>query len=123
MDEELVARQSVALEHVEITFQEDVVEIQDLAQRFHASAEAMRQLLVTRPAKEYRIIGDVLIREKKLNDISVKLSKLNDDKLSTALKLIEAEGVKAPYQILQSLKFIVEWHGLDPDKATIRRAY
>ncbi len=123
MDKELVARQSVSLEHVEIAFQEDVVEMQDLAQQFHASAEAMRLLLITRPAKGYRIIGDVLIREKKLNDISVKLSKLDDDRLSTALKLIEGEGVKAPYPILQALKFTVAWHGLDPDKATIRRAY
>jgi len=123
MDEELVARQSAALEHVEITLHEDIVEMQDLAERFHASAEAIKQLLITRPAKGYRIIGDVLIREEKLSDISVKLTKLNDDKLSTALKLIEDEGAKAPYQILQALKFTVEWHGLDQDKATIKRAY
>jgi len=123
MDEEHVARQSAALEHVEITLQEDIVEMQDLAEQFHASAEAIKQLLITRPAKGYRIIGDVLIREEKLSDISVKLAKLNDDRLSTALKLIEAEGAKAPYQILQALKFTVEWHGLDQDKATIKRAY
>jgi uncharacterized protein len=123
MDGELVARQSAALEHVEITLQADIVEMQDLAEQFHASAEAIKQLLITRPAKGYRIIGDVLIHEKKLSDISVKLAKLNDDRLSTALKLIEAEGAKAPYQILQALKFTVEWHGLDQDKATIRRAY
>jgi hypothetical protein len=47
---------------------------------------------------------------------------LNDDRLSTALKLIEAEGAKAPFQILQALNFTVEWHGLDQDKATIKRA-
>ena len=123
MDEEHVARQSAALEHVEITLQEDIVEMQDLAEQFHASAEAIKQLLITRPAKGYRIIGDVLIREEKLSDISMKLAKLNDDRLSTALKLIEAEGAKAPYQILQALKFTVEWHGLDQDKATVKRAY
>ena len=44
MDEELVARQSAALEHVEITLQEDIVEMQDLAEQFHASAEAIKQL-------------------------------------------------------------------------------
>jgi predicted nuclease of restriction endonuclease-like RecB superfamily len=122
MDVEQVAKQSAALEHAEITLHDDIVEMQDLAELFHTSAEAVKQRMIAKPAQGYRIIGDALIREQKLSDISTKLDELNDDRLSKALKLIEAEGAKAPFQILQALKFTVEWHGLDQDKATIKRA-
>ena len=122
IDVELVTKQSVALEHTEITLHGDIVEIQDLAEQLHTSAEAVKQRLMAKPVHGHQIIGDALIGEQKLSDISRKLDELNDDKLSTALKLIEAEGVKAPFQILQALKFTVEWHGLDQDKATIKRA-
>jgi len=73
------------------------------------------------PAAQYRLIGMQLVSDGKLSIITKKLKAVNGCALSTALQVIEEEGILSPETTLEALGFVVEWRGLDPDHATIRK--
>jgi len=63
-----------------------------------------------------------LISEGKLSEIlKKKLQAVNGYALSTALQTIGEDGITSPETTLEALGLVVEWRGLDPDNATIRK--
>jgi len=67
--------------------------------------------------KGYGLIGDVLVSEKKLDDIDRRLSQLGEARLSTVTELMKGMGIGAPDQVLEALGYEVKWYGLDQDKS------
>ena len=72
--------------------------------------------------KGYRLIGDVLVSEKKLDDIDRRLSQLGEASLSKVTELMQDIGIEAPNQVLEALGYEVKWYGLDQDKAIISKS-
>ena len=87
--------------------------------QLQTSKEALRRRLQTAPVKGYRLIGDVLVSEKKLDDIDRRLSRLGEASLSTVTELMQGMGIGAPNQVLEALGYEVKWYGLDQEKAII----
>ena len=72
--------------------------------------------------KGYRLTGDVLVSEKKLDDIDRRLSQLGEASLSTVTELMQNIGIGALNQMLEALGYDVKWYGLDQDKAIISKS-
>jgi len=111
MEEESIAKQVESLANVELKLQGDV-----------ASLEELGEQLQTAPVEGYRLIGDVLVSEKKLDDIDRRLSQLGEASLSTATELMQDIGMEASNQVLEALGYEVKWYGLDQDKAIISKS-
>jgi len=111
MEEETVAEQVESLANVELRLHGDV-----------ASLEELGEQLQTAPVKGYRLIGDVLVSEKKLDDIDRRLSQLGEASLSKVTELMQDIGTRAPNQVLEALGYEVKWYGLDQDKAIISKS-
>jgi hypothetical protein len=92
-----------------------------LAEKFQTSNEAVRRWLQSAPVKGYRLIGDLVVSEKKLDDIDRRVGQLGEAKLSAVTELIRHMGVGAPHQVLGALGYTVKWNGLDQDKAIISK--
>jgi hypothetical protein len=121
IEEEGLARQVASLATTGFRFEGDVVSLEELAGQFQMSKEAVRRWLGTAPVKGYRLIGDLLVSEKKLDDIDRRVGQLGEAKLSAATELIQAMGIEAPHQVLVALGYTVKWDGLDQDKAIISK--
>jgi len=121
IEEGSIAKQVEALASVGLRLQGDVVSLQELAEQLQTSKEALRRRLKTAPEKGYRLIGDFLVSEKKLDDIDSRLSQLEEARLSTVKELMQDIGIGVAYQVLEALGYDVKWHGLDQDKAIISK--
>ncbi len=121
MEEESIAEQLVLMANVELSLQGDVVFLEELAKKLQTSKEVILRKLETTPVKGYRLIGEILVSEKKLDEIDAKVKQLGEAKLPTVIELMRDIGIGAPYQVLEALGYHVNWHGLDPDKATISK--
>ena len=84
--------------------------------------EELGEQLQTAPVKGYRLIGDVLVSEKKLDDIDRRLSQLGEASLSKVTEPMQNTGIGAPNQVLEALGYDVKWYGLDQDKAIISKS-
>jgi len=111
MEEETIAKQVESLANVELRLQGDV-----------ASLEELGEQLRTAPVKGYRLIGDVLVSEKKLDDIDRRVSQLGEASLSKVTEPMQNMGIGAPNQVLEVLGYEVKWYGLDQDKAIISKS-
>jgi hypothetical protein len=69
----------------------------------------------------YRLIGDVLVSERKLGEVESRLSQLGEARLSAVTDLIQAMGIGVPHRVLEALGYDVKWHGLDSDKAIVSK--
>ena len=122
MEEESITEQVESLANVELRLQGDVASLEELAEKLQTSKEALRRRLQTAPVKGYRLVGDVLVSEKKLDDIDRRLSQLGEASLSTATELLQDMGIEAANQVLEALGYEVKWYGLDQDKAIISKS-
>jgi len=121
IEEGSIARQVESLASAGLRLESDVVSLEELAEQFQTSKEGVRRWLQTAPMKGYRLIGDLLVSEKKLDDIDRRVSQLGEAKLSAAIQLIRGMGIGAPHQVVGALGYTVKWDGLDQDKATISK--
>ena len=119
MEEESIARQVEALSNAELSLQAHVVPLEGLTEQLQTSKEALRRRLQAAPLKGYRLIGDYLVSEPKLDDIDRRLSQLGEARLSTVTELMQDIGIGAPNQVLDVLGYDIKWHGLDQDKAIV----
>ncbi len=95
-----------------------------LAEHLGVLEEAVQDLLQDRPIPGYRLLGDVLISEATLQQIEDQLQQSGEATsltLAAATQVIEALGGLRPTRILDALGYSVEWHGIDPSKARLRR--
>jgi predicted nuclease of restriction endonuclease-like RecB superfamily len=109
-------------EEIFSNLQDTVIELTKLAKQFDVQEESVKRFLENKQIKGYVNLGEFLIQETKLTEIKKKLSdRLTKDDLSytEAVKIIEKSGGKNPARILETLKFGVKWHGIDPNTAKI----
>jgi hypothetical protein len=121
IEEEGIAKQVESLATAGLRLESDVVSLEELTEQFQTSKGAVRRWLQSAPVKGYRLIGDLLISEKKLDDIKKKVGELGETRLSAVTELIRNMGVGAPHQVLGALGYTVKWDGLDQDKAIISK--
>jgi predicted nuclease of restriction endonuclease-like RecB superfamily len=112
------------LRNRKLTVEGSVMTTADIAEQFGVLEEAVKDVLQERRVPGYRLLEDVLISEATLNLIEEQLTQKTEEKaltLKEATQLIEEWGGLRPTRILEALGYGVEWHGIDPDKARIRR--
>ncbi len=109
------------LDMMRLQIDEDVVEIRSIARMHEVSKETIRKKLESIKLDGYTLAGDLLISDKKLQEIESKLQVLSTASLSAALELIEDEGIPSPYDVLSILNFGIRWNGLDATKSSIYR--
>ncbi len=119
IEKENIAKQVEALMGVELRLQDDVVPLQKLTEELQTSKAALKRRLQNVPLKGYRLIGDDLVSENKLEDVDRRLSQLGEAKLSTASGLMQEMGIENPQEVLEALGYSIKWHGLDQDKAQV----
>ena len=107
------------LDIMRLQLNKDVVEINSIAKEYDVSREAIKKKLESIKLEGYKLAGDLLVSDKKLQEIGVKLESLSTNSLSTALELIENEGIPNPYDVLSTLNFGIHWNGLDSKKSSI----
>jgi predicted nuclease of restriction endonuclease-like RecB superfamily len=121
IEEQNVAKQVESLASARLRLEGDVVSLEELADKFQTSNESVRRWLQSAPVKGYRLIGDLLVSENKLDDIDRRVSELGEAKLLRVTELIQAMGIGTPHQVLGALGYTVKWDGLDQEKATISK--
>ena len=95
-----------------------------IAKQLGVLEAAVKEVLQERRIPGYRLLGDLLISEVTLHLIEEQLTQRTEEgglTLHEATQLIEELGGVRTTRILEALGYNVEWHGIDPDKARIRR--
>jgi predicted nuclease of restriction endonuclease-like RecB superfamily len=121
LEETAILQEVVTIDSSKLQLEGDLIDVPRLADEQAVSVGALKRWLNANPAAQYRLIGMQLISVGKLREITKKLQAVHGCALSTALQTIEEEGIVSPETTLEALGFVVEWRGLDPDNATIRR--
>ena len=121
LEETAITQQAQTIDSTRLILTGDVIDVTQLADEQSVSVGAVMRWLQTNPAARYRLIGTLLISEQKLDSIVEKLKALEGGVLPPALSMIEEEGISSPEKVLEALGYVVEWRGIDPDSATIRK--
>jgi hypothetical protein len=124
LEEQMVAEQICRIHIDSLSLQQPIVELSELARELGVFTESIRQSLTAHKIPEYRQLGDLLIKEGKLREIGQHLENaLQERELSSheASQIIENVGGRSPTLILEALGYEIEWHGIDPQSAKIRR--
>ncbi|MGA3197797.1 MAG: DUF790 family protein [Halobacteriota archaeon] len=121
LEEKIVVKQAETIDGTQLGLTGDVIDVTQLADEQSVSVGAIVRWLQANPAAHYRLIGTLLISEQKLGVLAERLEALEGSALPAALGAIEEEGLSPPEKVLESLGYVVEWRGLDPDSATIRK--
>ncbi|UCE29014.1 MAG: DUF790 family protein [Candidatus Bathyarchaeota archaeon] len=101
-----------------------VVEAKELAEKLEVLEEAIKSVLKEQKIPGYALLGDMLIKETKLEEIQEKLEnrlRQGDLSLDEASTIIEDIGGRNPANLLDALDYKVEWHGINPRSTIIRR--
>ena len=123
-EEHLVKEQTRRLRTESLPLQRPVVEARELAEELGVLEDAVKEVLKEREVPGYMRLGGMLIKETKLIEIRERLeNRLDQSELSLgeASGIIEAAGGRRPTSILNALGYKIEWHGIDPQSAKIRR--
>ncbi len=123
-EERLVEEQVRRLSTMDLSPRRPVVELRDLAEELGVEEKAVREVLNERGIPGYTRLGDILVRQSKLKGIHQMLEKrLTQGELSfeEASKIIEDADGKKPTIILDALGYRIDWHGIDPKSAKVRR--
>ncbi|MDD1721409.1 MAG: hypothetical protein LUP95_05425, partial [Euryarchaeota archaeon] len=121
MEEHAIAYQVALIDVKKLTFEGDLIDTKRLAEEQSVSVDALLHWLKANPVADYRLIGSVVISERRLEEIDEKLQKLDGCTLSEALDTVTAAQLPFPEKILDALGYVIDWNGLDPDAATIRK--
>jgi predicted nuclease of restriction endonuclease-like RecB superfamily len=123
LEETAIVQQAQTIDSTRLELTGEVVDVTQLADAQSVSVGAVVRWLQANPAARYRLIGTLLISEHKLDTIAERLQVLKGGVLPAALGIIEEEGISSPEKVLEALGYVVEWRGLDPDSATIRKQH
>ena len=121
LEEKIVVQQAETIDGTRLALTSDVIDVTRLADEQSVSVQAIVRWLQVNPAAHYRLIGTLLISQQKLRALAKRLEALESSALPTALGAIEEAGFSSPEKLLEALGYVVEWRGLDPDSATIRK--
>ncbi len=123
-EEILVKQQTRRIRDESLIIQEPVVEIRELAEKMGVLEGAVKSFLSTKGFPGYVRLGDMFIKGSKLKEIQDKLQeRLNNGVLylGEATRIIEDAGGRKSTSVLDVLGYKIEWHGIDPKSAKIRR--
>jgi predicted nuclease of restriction endonuclease-like RecB superfamily len=115
----LLQRELEKLDLTQLELDSEVVELQVLAEKLSVSKKALQRKLKEASLSKYTLAGDILVSNRKLQDIEVKIGSLQTTSLSKVIDLIEQEGINTPYDVLSALNYSVQWNGLDLNKSQI----
>jgi len=120
-EEKQHAEEITKLDGMEISFDSNVsvISLDDVAQRYGVSIEALKEVIKGQNNPGYSLLGDQLVSNQVLETIQGEL--IGVTKHSDALKIFERYGIKAYSQALSLLGYRVKWSGLDPENAEIVR--
>lgn len=124
LEERMVTAQISRIHAESLPLQQPIVELSELARELGVLTESVRQIVKEHKVPGYRQLGDLLIKEAKLREIEQRLENaLHQHELSSyeASQIIENAGGRNPTLILETLGYEIEWHGIDPQSAKIRR--
>jgi len=102
-----------------IRLEGDIVDIEDIARKHSISVESAKEVLQNLEFEGYRRIGDSYVSISKLEEIGDRLR--STVRLSDALALIGAYGIRNMYKVIEALGYTVEWNGLDLEKSKISK--
>ncbi len=123
-EERLVREQTRRLSAEALPIQKPVVEARDLAEKLGVLENAVKEAFKEKEVPGYIRLGDMLIKEAKLEEIRERLeNRLNQGELNLveASRIVEAAGGRRTANILNVLGYNLEWHGIDPHSTKIRR--
>jgi predicted nuclease of restriction endonuclease-like RecB superfamily len=103
-----------------------IINLQAIADERKVSLEILKRALVKTPLKGYRIVGDHLLSESKIENIRRKLESSEEEEtptLSHAVDLINSLDVGSanPEEVLQSMDYAIEWNGLDYERSMVKK--
>jgi predicted nuclease of restriction endonuclease-like RecB superfamily len=104
-------------------FKGDSVNLQEVANACKVSLQILKRVLAGSPISGYRIIGDHLLSESKMETIRKELVG-SDLTLNQAVHVIESLGAGGanPEEVLRSLGYDIEWNGLDYERSKVKKA-
>ncbi len=117
----ILQREIQGLNLARLELDKEVVELREIAEKFGVSDEALRRKLKEVGVERYSLTGGVLVSDKKLEEIEMKITSLPTQSLSEVIRVIEQEGIGTPYDVISALNYSVRWNGLDLDKSQIYR--
>lgn len=123
-EEHLSEEQARRLSAEALIIQKPVVEAREIAERLGVLEDAVREVLREVEVPGYTRLGDMLINETKLGEIRERLEERlerGELGLEEASEIIEVLGGRRPTSILDALGYRIDWHGIDPRSAKIRR--
>jgi len=119
-EEKELASQVKAIAQKEIEFDKPVVDLGEESRKLGTSEEALTKVLQQKGVKGYTLIGETLVADAKLVEIKRRIKDLPHLHLPTVIRIIEAEGVRNPYKVLEAMGYVVRWRGLDIERAEIQ---
>ncbi len=121
---ELRSQQAERLKQEEIKIQGPIVYTAELSHRLEVLEDTVKEELKRRDLPGYTLLGDVLIKESKLQEIDKHLDiRMRKGPLTMkgATELIEELGGVRPSRILDHLGYTIEWRGINPEMAEIHK--
>ncbi len=109
--------QHLDLQHLRL--EDNIVNLERIAEEYGVSEKALRKKLENVHLEGYTLAGGLFIKDRKLQELELKLASLTEPSLSKAIRIIENDGVEKPYDILSKLNYGINWHGLDLEKSSI----
>lgn len=107
----------IKLQDAELVFDGDVVNLDELAQRYGVSTDALKEVIISRKMPGYSMLGEQLVSDRILSRIKEEIAGITRYRETT--KILDNYGIKAHGEALRFLGYRVKWAGLDPDNAEI----
>lgn len=99
----------------------DIVTVEEIAVTHGVSKDSVRRALQSVDTKGYIRIGEYYVKSEKAEELKEMIGKLGEAKLSEAVGVIEAFGLKDPQQVLEHLGYTIIWKGLDYESSRIKK--
>ncbi len=103
-------------------FTGESVNLKEIAKARKVSLQILKRALAKSTLNGYRIVGDYLLSEPKIETIRKELGS-EDLTLSRAVHIVESLGVGGanPEEVLRSLGYAIEWDGLDYERSKVKK--
>jgi hypothetical protein len=115
----IIREQAKRLKGGAVALKGDVVSLEEIARERGVAVESVRMAVQGFKPEGYVRVGECFISRAKLGEIDRKLE--GAEKLTDALKVIEASGVKDGQEVLDALGYTSVWEGIEMDKVKVRK--
>jgi predicted nuclease of restriction endonuclease-like RecB superfamily len=115
----IVGEQAERLKGEAVALKGDVVSLDEIARERGVAVESVRMAVQGFRPEGYVRVGECFISKAKLGEMDRKLEGI--ERLTDALEMIEASGVKDGHEVLDALGYTSVWEGMEMDKVKIRK--